>query len=327
MSSLSEVAQACQVSRSTVSRVVNNDPRISRSTAQKVHSAMQVLHYTPPSPIKDRRRRTEPMQEKRLHNVALIFPDHRPVALATGLSARLISGVNDAARDIGAMLFISGLPAPKQLPQVANPQESDGLIIRSPHNHALSWMAPLLNTRPLVWINPRPIGSSYGDCVFPDNASVSTLAVDYLRAKGCRRPLVINSIPEHKMYEDRVAFFTQIWPESQVIDIDTQEWAGSWMQSIKSKLSTPPLIDGIFFTDNELGVARVLHALGNTLNIPAICCGHFNQIVEALHPHLASVDVQPEMLGRTAIDMLNWRLEHPAEPVRTLSIAPILIAK
>ena len=325
MSSLSDVAIESNVSRSTVSRVINNDPRISRVTVQKVLSAMQKLQYTPIAPETDRRRRATPMREKRLHNIALIFPDHHKAAFSTGLTARLISGINDAARDIGAMLFISGLPSPKQLPQVASPEESDGLIIRSPHNTPLNWMAPQLSTRPLVWIFPRPIGTLYGDCVLPDNASVAALAMEYLQKKGCKRPMVLNTIPEHEQYQDRARHFKNIWPESEILEINIQQWDKSWMQALDKKLSSPKGPDGLFFTDNEVGVAKVFHALSAHLKIPAICCGHFNHIVAALHPNLASIDVQPELLGATAIKMLNWRIENPAEPVRTMSIAPCLV--
>jgi DNA-binding LacI/PurR family transcriptional regulator len=325
MSNLSDVAKESNVSRSTVSRVINNDPRISRATVQKVLAAMQKLQYTPIAPETDGRRRSAPMMLKRLHNIALIFPDHRPVAFSTGLSARLISGINVAARDIGAMLFISGLPEPKKLPQVASVEESDGLILRAPHDMSLSWMAPELKTRPLVWIFPRPIGTLFGDCVLPDNASVAGLAVEYLRGKGCKRPLILNTIPEHEQYQDRARHFKQLWPESELLEFDAQQWNPSWMQRLSKKCSEAKGPDGIFFTDNELGVARAFHTIGTPLSIPLICCGHFNHMVASLHPNLASIDVQPELLGKTAVDLLNWRIENPAEPLRTMSIGPCLV--
>ena len=45
--SISKVAKLAGVSSSTVSRVINNHPRVAPETAQSVREAMQTLGYTP----------------------------------------------------------------------------------------------------------------------------------------------------------------------------------------------------------------------------------------------------------------------------------------
>src|SRR5215204_4311258 len=45
--SISKVAKLAGVSSSTVSRVINNHPRVAPDTAQSVRQAMQSLGYTP----------------------------------------------------------------------------------------------------------------------------------------------------------------------------------------------------------------------------------------------------------------------------------------
>src|SRR3954447_16933208 len=45
--SISKVAKLAGVSSSTVSRVINNHPRVAPETAQAVRKAMQALSYTP----------------------------------------------------------------------------------------------------------------------------------------------------------------------------------------------------------------------------------------------------------------------------------------
>src|SRR5437762_251429 len=45
--SISKVAKLAGVSSSTVSRVINNHPRVAPDTAQSVRKAMQTLGYTP----------------------------------------------------------------------------------------------------------------------------------------------------------------------------------------------------------------------------------------------------------------------------------------
>jgi DNA-binding LacI/PurR family transcriptional regulator len=286
---------------------------------------MQKLKYVPLSPDTDRRRRAQPMQEQRLHNIALLFPDHRLVAFSTALTARLISGVNDASRKNGAMLFISGLAGPQKLPRIVEPGESDGVIIRAPHDRDLQWMSAELKSRPVVWIFPRPSGILFGDCVTPDNAIVAALAVEYLRSKGCRRPWVINSVRDHVQYQERSRHFAMAWPGCRILECHARDWNDEWVSVVREAFSTDQGLDGIFFTDNEEGVARCLHVIGRPLNIPAICCGHFNHMVSAILPNLATVDVQPELLGAEAVDLLRWRLEHSAETLQTRVVTPQLI--
>ena len=45
--SINKVAKLAGVSSSTVSRVINNHPRVAPETAQNVRKAMQELNYTP----------------------------------------------------------------------------------------------------------------------------------------------------------------------------------------------------------------------------------------------------------------------------------------
>lgn len=47
MASLKDVAQLAGVSMMTVSRVINNAPRVTAATRQRVEEAIEQLHYVP----------------------------------------------------------------------------------------------------------------------------------------------------------------------------------------------------------------------------------------------------------------------------------------
>ena len=59
--SISKVAKLAGVSSSTVSRVINNHPRVAPETAQSVRRAMHTLNYTP----SDRRPGPKPASRNR----------------------------------------------------------------------------------------------------------------------------------------------------------------------------------------------------------------------------------------------------------------------
>ncbi len=61
MITISDVARHCGVNESTVSRVLNNNPTISRETAQKVRRAVEELGYTPIRKHKNRQKSDEIM--------------------------------------------------------------------------------------------------------------------------------------------------------------------------------------------------------------------------------------------------------------------------
>lgn len=49
-------------------------------------------------------------------------------------------------------------------------------------------------------------------------------------------------------------------------------------------------------------------------------------MLAGLHPRPATIDLQPVMIGRRAVECLRWRLKHPEDDTHiTMEISPKLV--
>lgn len=95
--SIRDVAAAAQVSRQTVSRVLNGEQHVTEATRQRVLKAAQMLEYVP---------RNLPAAEKNApKTVALLIPD-----ITTAYMGEILRGVSSAAERLnyGLMLYTQG---------------------------------------------------------------------------------------------------------------------------------------------------------------------------------------------------------------------------
>ena len=59
-------------------------------------------------------------------------------------------------------------------------------------------------------------------------------------------------------------------------------------------------------------------------DVKPIGCANDVQRLRAIHPNMPNLDIQPEVIGKTAAERLLWRLDNPKEPTQRLMIAPRL---
>ena len=105
--SITKVADLAGVSSSTVSRVINNHPRVAPATAEAVRRAMARLDYTP----SDRRPGPKPFQRQRAESAHVKFLALGSVrGSATPGFSELLSGVSEAATRHGLRLSVLARP-------------------------------------------------------------------------------------------------------------------------------------------------------------------------------------------------------------------------
>src|SRR5437764_14026894 len=161
--SISKVAKLAGVSSSTVSRVINNHPRVAPQTAQNVRKAMQTLDYTP----SERRPGPKPSFQSRTGAATVAFlvlgaSRHR----ATPGFEDLLRGVSAAASRDSINLIFGHVTDIQELPGRLLGQKIDGLLL-----HGLAPSGELrerLRRIPTVWLMGNRQRPDWGDQVLPD---------------------------------------------------------------------------------------------------------------------------------------------------------------
>lgn len=330
--SIVQLSERAGVSKSTVSRVLNDDPRVSEQAVQAVRAAAAELGYT--GPLRPGRPKGT-RNGVRKRSVALLFPDPNPAALRTVLSARLILGIESTLREAGLSLIVTGLTASHRLPVCLEQGLVDGFIMRGAvldrSRFGLIEQCPV--PARIYLFEPRsPLGPGW-DVVFEDNDEIAALASRWLVERNAKRILCVNRIPTHPSLRHRCqALVSQLASSSAKVHVlSTDQPLLEPLRYALGQLDGRP--DGVFVTGPDDSVVETYRALrqlgikvgGASSECPLISCNNDPDRLATLDPELPNLDIQPEALGRAAADMLLWRLKHPKDPARRLTLTPALV--
>ena len=176
---LKSVAAAAGVSRSTVSRVVNQAPNVRPEIVEAVNAAIVRLNYVP-----NRGSRTS----RRANAVALLVPEEVGRFFGDPYFALVVKGIMarlDQSEHL-LTLVVAGADAEAKTRQYLQHRAVDGALVISQHptHHAL---ASLNAGVPLVF-GGRPSGPGLGPCYYVDvdNVGGALAATEHLIDRGCR---------------------------------------------------------------------------------------------------------------------------------------------
>ncbi len=312
MSTLEEIAQLSGVSRSTVSRVINDDPHVKEETRLRVLKIVQDLNYHPNMAARS-------LASNRKNIVGLVIPTGVSSLFTDPYFPLLIQGVTmeTTAQDYSVMLWLAEPEYERQtIRQVLSNGFIGGVVIASMLLDDPLVEALLDSKFPFVMVGRHPNKSdvSYVDV---DNRKGAQDVVTHLLRLGYQRiahisgPLnIVSGLDRHEGYlaalrSRGVAVDPQLIVESDF----TQDGAALAMQRL-----LPRQPQAVFAASDAmaLGAMRVIQAAG--LHIPDdIAVVGFDDLpfAERLVPSLTTIRQPIHQMGETAVKTLLELLEHP----------------
>jgi LacI family transcriptional regulator len=178
MTTISEVAKAAGVSTATVSRVLNDDPRVNPDLVARVRKSMRTLSYQP-----SRAART--LRTRRGKVWSLILADIR-----NPFFTDVIRGIEEVAYGSGFSLILGNTDEDAEREkaniQLAVAEAVAGIILVPARTTSSDLAVVRDNNIPVVALDRRVAGGGV-DCVMTDHVRGSQLAVDHLLENGYRR--------------------------------------------------------------------------------------------------------------------------------------------
>ncbi|HHW00332.1 MAG TPA: LacI family transcriptional regulator [Clostridiaceae bacterium] len=173
-----DVAKAAGVSAATVSRVINNDPRISEKTAKKVNDCIQELGYKINNVARS-------LKTNKTRTIGFIAPE-----IANDFFMNVAKGVEDELRKHGYSVIVcssneSSTEENNRI-QLLSEKCVDGLII-IPASGEGKHFNQLKEVNIPVVLADRLVANFETDAVLVDNINGSYTAVEHLINSGCRR--------------------------------------------------------------------------------------------------------------------------------------------
>lgn len=324
---LQDIAEATGVSKATVSRVLNDDPRISEATKLRVREAMQTLGY----------RGTGRNVQTRSWNIAFLIADPSGSVHEDLFFNEVLRGAVEVMEPHGYHALVSPSDGQQRadgaLPAVL--QRADGVIAGGVQLQDGLVRALIAGALPVVFIG-RYLRGRGMNAVLPDNEEGGRLATAHLLASGRRRIAFLGAPPQSNIYHDRLIGFRQAYadaglaPDESLIYEAERTAAGGYESTLALLDTRRPAPDAIFAADDWVatGVLRALRQRGLRVPEDVAVVGYSDiALAPIADPPLTSVHVPKRRLGRTAakllLDVIAGQFEEPVQIV----VSPTLVVR
>jgi LacI family transcriptional regulator len=328
---LESIAKLSGVSRSTVSRVVNNQPSVKPEVRARVLEVIEQTGYQPDAAARS-------LAGYRSGILGLVVPRAIQFLFTDPYYPRLMQGISQACNlhdyILSLFLFHSAVEEAKLTPRVLRNQLVDGVIVS-----ALPIGDPFVSQLlefgvPFVMIG-RPDHESAGiNFVSVDNVAGGLRATQHLVKLGCRRIATITGPlnttvgrDRHQGYVDAVTAAGRSIDDSLVAVGDFTEQGG--FDAMVRLLPSGP--DAVFVASDTMayGALRALRTSGSRVPGDVALVGFDDLPASTItNPPLTTMRQPIRRLGAQAVEILIDGLNNPSlAPRGTLSTAELVVRK
>lgn len=336
-----DVARAAGVSKSTVSLVVNGSPLVKKETREKVQAVIKAMRYVP-----NYNARSLIKKSNNCIGIVHALRNNRTLKQAYEWNY----GLEQFSRDIEDGIFESIMAIDSgsdlsvvkehfyfssnaaEIPRILQNHRVDGAILLGDVANSDVRRIKAVTETPLVLVT-SPLDTAGVDTVFHDPLAGSYLAVREFIRTGHRHICLLNCPQNLRVWPERVegtrkaaAEFRYPLEEELLLSAE-QATAESAYKVFSKLLDAGRMPDAVLTANGEmaLGVLRCLYE--RRLRVPddlSMICYEDSGLCGNVSPALSAINIQKELIGRTALGFLLDRINAPELPARSVVIEPHL---
>ena len=326
---LEDIAKQAGVSRSTVSRVVNDDPNVSDLIRKRVQQVIQTTGYQPHAAARS-------LASQRSRMIGLVLPRTVSSFFTDPYFPRLTQGVAQACNQhnltLGLFILATKEDEERIFPRLSNHGLLDGIIVQTAQKGD-KLINRLINSGFPVIVAGRPFNTSGVSYIDVDNVQASYQAVMHLACLGYRRIGTITGMMNGTVGIDRKegylkAIREQGWPidKELIVEGDFSEQSG--YKAMKKLLPAKP--DAVFAASDTMATGAIRAAREAGLNVPGNLAfvGFDDLPVASLVDFKLTTIRQPiTQFGAQAVEALIDLIENGIKPSRRIIMDTELIIR
>lgn len=328
---LRDIAEKSGYSMAAVSLALRNKPGVSEKTRKHIMEIAQSLGY----PLKSLESTDEAKTPRNLGLIIKSEPESPP--RANPFYSRILAGIEDACRQDEINLLYAKLPVdtdnyPVQIPPLLSHEELDGLLVVGVYvNDAFT--SRIEGQVPVVLVDAYAVNEDY-DAVLPDNFAGAYNAMDYLINKGHRHIGLLGGCQSnYPGLIERRRGYEQALRDHGISDtyltrctLQPDEAA----HATRELLEVNPQITAILGCNDEVSISAIHTVRNMGRNVPEhLSVMGFDDIdfAQYVTPPLTTMRIDKVMMGREAVRLLRWRLQHPDAARMTITVHSPLIER
>jgi len=316
---LEQVAKVAGVSRSTVSRVINDSPKVTPEALAAVRKAIDELGYVP-------NRAARILASRRTQSIALVIPENTARFFADPYFATVVQGIAMylSDTDYTLSLVIAAERDGEKTRRYLQAGNVDGALLLSHHSDDRSY-TQLARSIPVVF-GGRPMSQEGSEAYYidVDNVSAAREVTQRLIDKGRRRIATIAGPADMSAGLDRLEGWRQALdaagvPTDLVEHGDFSPAGGE--AAMRRLLEREPALDGIFAANSLMaqGALNVLRGHGRTVPVDAGLVTFDNDYAaQSSNPPLTTVEQPTVEQGRLMVDVLLRLIDGGTVPQITM---------
>lgn len=316
---LNDIARLAGVSRSTVSRVVNDDPRVSDAVRQRVQAMIAEVGYQPNAAARA-------LASRRTGIIGLVIPEDFATVHSDPWFPPLIQACLDAAReqDVSVMLLMESVGSPESVQRLmqrfVRPRTVDGLLLSNSLDDDL--LVPELQEAGFPYILIGRAVEEGRNFVDITNRTSSAAITRHMMQHGRSRPGMINGqeavIPA---FDRRLGFEDALREEgidpatAPVLSVEFSR-PGAYAAAMEM-LSRDDRPDAIFAASDSIAINVMEAARRLGIRVPEeLGVVGFDDIVPERNERLGLTTVRQPVreMAAEAVRLLNDLIHHRAEP-------------
>ncbi len=263
---LEQVAALAGVSRSTVSRVVNNSTKVTSDAALAVQRAIESLGYVP-------NRAARSLASRRTQVIALVVPESTAKVFADPFFASVVQGValRLAATEYTLNMVIASEATPEKTRRYLLGGNVDGALIVSHHSGDHSY-ARLGSSLPIVF-GGRPLAAEEEGSYFVDvdNALSARTITEHLIETGRREIAIIAGRQDMPAGADRLSGW-RVALEAAGLDASRIEIGDfsprDGAEAMRRLLDSGRPIDAVFASNDQMAAGALSALRERGLSVP-----------------------------------------------------------
>jgi LacI family transcriptional regulator len=327
---LEEVAALANVSRSTVSRVINNQPNVHAKTKEKVWQAIRKSGYQPNVVARS-------LVTRRTRIIGVIIPEAVTSLFTDPFFPLLLCGATEACNahhyQLMLSLFTVGTDSAEMYRRVVRNGYLDGAIVASTSLDASLIPDLLRDNIPFVSVGRHPDERVH--YVDVDNAGGAQMAVEHLIRQGHQRIATITGRLDIVSAQDRLSGYRQAleaqgMPVREELIVNGNYTEPSGLAGMQKLLKAEPT--AVFVASDTMAAGALKALRAADLRVPqdiALVGFDDTPIASLVEPGLTTVRQPIQQLGLTAVEMLFERIEDLEEepPARRLVLPTEMVIR